>query len=243
MKKLIRLDKFLSNANFGTRSHVKTLIKHGAIKIDNEIIVNPAYLFDPLVNRVYLNDKLIAYEEEVVFILNKPKDYICSNIAELYPSVLDLLPKEYERKLKIVGRLDVDTTGVLLLTTKGKLVNYLTHPKNNIEKTYTVKTNHEIPKEMVERVKEPIDIGRGEYSLPCKLEIIDDFTANITLTEGKYHEVKRIFHYFNLEVISLDRINFHGYTYGNLKQGEYYKLNDDELNEILKLVNGGSENV
>ena len=144
------------------------------------------------------------------------------------------------KKLKIVGRLDVDTTGTLLITTNGKLVNYFTHPKNSINKTYFVKVNHKITPAMVEAVKRPIDIGKGEFSLPCELEIISDDSAKITLSEGKYHEIKRIFHAFNLEVLELDRLNIDKYSYTNynLKQGEYYKFNEEELNDILSLIGG-----
>ncbi len=236
----VRLDKFLADANFGTRSHVKTLIKHGFIKVNSEVIKNPSFSFDPLKEKVFYNDQLISYEEEAVFLINKPKDYICSNIDELYPSILNLLPSELFKKLKIVGRLDVDTTGTLLITTNGKLVNYFTHPKNSINKTYFVKVNHKINPAMVEAVKRPIDIGKGEFSLPCELEIISDDSAKITLSEGKYHEIKRIFHAFNLEVLELDRLNIDKYSYTNynLKQGEYYKFNEEELNDILSLIGG-----
>lgn len=234
----MRLDKFLADANLGTRSHVKTLIKHGFIKIDGEVIKNPAFNFDPQTKHVYFDDKLIPYEEEAVFLLNKPKDYICSTIAELYPSVLELLPAELEKRLKIVGRLDVDTTGTLLITTNGKLVNYLTHPKNNIKKKYLVTTNHAIPTSMIKAVLEPIDIGKGEMTRPCQIEIVESHKAYITLSEGKYHEIKRLFHVFNLEVLELDRIYFDKYSYldKRLERGEFYKFNENELNDIISLV-------
>lgn len=235
----MRLDKFLANENFGTRKHVKKMIKNRLVKVDDVEIIDPGYLFDPEVSVVKVEDEIVAYNKSLYFLLNKPKNYMCSNIDELYPSVLRLLPEQYFNRLRIVGRLDADTTGVLILTDDGKLNNYLANPKYSVGKTYKVTTNHPIPLSMIGEVSKPVDIGRGEYSTPAKMEIIGDNIALFTLYEGKYHEVKRIFHHFSLEVMELDRISFHDFTYEGLKQGEYREIQPSEIEHILKIVHKG----
>lgn len=230
----IRIDRFLAQENFGTRKHSRKLVKDGLVSIDDIIIKDPSTIFDTEKNIVKVDGEIIEYKEDLFFLLNKPADYMCSTIDEKYPSVLRLLPEQYEKRLKIVGRLDADTTGVLLLTSDGKVVNYLAHPKNNIGKTYRVYCNHKIPLEMIEKVKTPLDIGRDEMSSGAIFSIVSDDVADITLFEGKYHEVKRIFKIFNLEVIKLDRIRFQDFTYGDLKQGEYRQLNEEESLKLLK---------
>lgn len=235
----MRLDKFLANENFGTRKHVKKMIKSRLVKVDEIEIIDPGFLFNPEVSVVKVEDKIVTYNKSLYFLLNKPKDYMCSNIDELYPSVLRLLPEQYFNRLRIVGRLDADTTGVLILTDDGKLNNFLANPKYSVGKTYKVTTNHPIPLSMVDEVSKPVDIGRGECSSPAEMEIIEDKVALITLYEGKYHEVKRIFHHFSLEVMELDRISFHDFTYGDLKPGEYREIKTDEIDHLLKLVHKG----
>lgn len=232
----MRLDRFLAEANFGSRKHVKKMIKDRRIRVFDDIITDPGFSLDPDSAEVYFDDVIIPYQKTLYYLLNKPKDYMCSTIDELYPSVLNLLPEIYQKRLRIVGRLDADTTGVLFLTDDGKLNNYLANPKNHIEKTYRVTLNHDLSPALVDRLRSPVDIGRGEISSPCKLEIVNPNVGLLTLMEGKYHEVKRIFHHFDLEVIDLDRIKFHQFEYGNLKLGEYRRIEEKEIEGLLDRV-------
>lgn len=212
------------------------MIRDQRVKVDGVTIKDPAFDFDPEKTVVDFDDIVIPYSRTLYYLLNKPKNYICSTLDELYPSVLNLLPEQDRNRLRIIGRLDADTTGVLLLTDDGKLNNYLANPKNHIGKTYRVTLNHEIPLNLPERLLQPVDIGKGEYSSPSLLKIVEPQVGLLTIHEGKYHEVKRIFHHFSLEVIELDRVKFHSFDYGELKPGEWRVVEERELEEILRVI-------
>jgi len=230
---LIRLDNFLANNNLGTRKGVKKLIRNKKIKINNQIILDYAYKFDPEIDKVYIEDNLIEYQKEIYILLNKPKNYMCSLIDELYPSVLNLIEPSLQKRLRIVGRLDADTTGVLLLTDNGKLNNKIIHPSSHLEKVYKVTFSHDLTSKALEILSGEIDLNEDGIVQAKKVEQIDKDKALITITQGKYHQIKRMAKKAYLEVIDLDRISLDVLTYEGLKQGEYRFLKDSEI-EYLK---------
>jgi len=232
----MRLDKFLANSNLGTRNHVKTLIRGNHVKVDGNIVKLSDYNLKPEKEVVTVDDKIIEYHKEIFILLNKPEGYICSTIDELYPSVLHLIDNQYAKRVKMVGRLDVDTTGVLLLTDQGKINNSLIHPRLKVEKEYEVVLNHDVPKEILPLLVEEIDIGKGEKVKPKKVDLINPNTCRIIITEGKYHEVKRIFKHFDLEVIKLTRTRLAFLTIGQLKKGESRLLNSEEIERIKTIT-------
>lgn len=236
----MRLDKFLADLNFGTRKRVKKLIKTGHVKIDGEVVVSSSYNFDENKSVVSFDDEIIEYTPFVYIMLNKPKDYISSTIDELYPSLINLIDPIYAKRVRIVGRLDADTTGIILLTDDGKLNNRLTHPNRNIPKVYQVTVNHEISPKLVNEFAKGVSIGRDEVTRPALLEIIDTNVAKVTLKEGKYHEIKRMFDHFDLDVIALNRLKFGPLTYEGLEVGQWRLLTDNEV-EMLREITGNSE--
>ena len=236
----MRLDGFLSKNGFGSRKSVKKLILNSRVKVDNNVILDVGYKLNEN-NIITVDEKIIENISNVVLILNKPTNYISSLIDERYPSVINLIDEKYKRDLRLVGRLDYDTTGLLLLTDNGILNARLTSPKYHIEKIYQVKVNHLLKDELVEKFNQPNDIGRGEITRPAKLKIIDNYNAEITITEGKYHEIKRLFGKYNYDVIALNRISFGPIKLNDLEIGKYRKLKEEEYILLLEAVNMNKE--
>lgn len=232
----MRLDKFLADANLGTRKHVKTLIRKKHVKVGEKVIIKSDFNFNPESEQVFVDGNLIEYHREIFLLLNKPEGYICSSIDELYPSVLNLIDPKLAKRVKIVGRLDVDTTGVLLLTDQGKINNRLIHPKLKIEKEYHAVLNRNVPIDILPDLNGDIEIGQGEIVTPKKVELINENTCRIIITEGKYHEVKRIFKHFGLEVVKLERKRLGFITASGLEKGNYRFLTFDEVEKIKRIT-------
>lgn len=228
----MRLDRFLANAGLGSRKACKKIVRKDVVKIngtrvtDGQITISGSDVIE-------VNGKIIENKPFITLMLNKPEGYMCSMIDENYPSVMNLIPERYKKSVRMVGRLDQDTTGLLLLTDNGILNARLAHPKTKIEKTYLATVNHILRPTLVDLFNKDIDIGRGEIAKPSKLEIIDEYRAYITVTEGKYHEVKRLFGHFNYDVVELKRVKLGPIKLGDLKEGEYRELTDDETDALL----------
>lgn len=232
----MRLDKFLSDLNFGSRKRVKKLIKAGHVKVNDEVITDSSFDFDENNEVVKYDDEVLEYSPFVYLALNKPKDYISSTIDELYPSIVNLVDPMYAKRVRIVGRLDADTTGIILLTDDGRLNNRLTHPNRSISKIYRVTLNHDIPEKLIEEFAKGVDIGKGEITRPAELKIVAPNVAEVTLKEGKYHEIKRMFDCFDLDVIELDRLLFGPISYEGLEVGESRKLTHEEVEKLMELT-------
>lgn len=228
----MRLDKFLVNAGIGSRKEVKLLIKNKRIKINNIIPNTSSLSIDEYKDKIYFDDELITYHEFYYFLLNKPEGYVSATKMERnYPPVTDLIPDYFFASLFPVGRLDVDSTGLLIMTNDGKLAHDLLSPKKHVDKVYQVEVDYKLKDELIEKFEKGIIID-NELTLPAKLKIIDDYHAEVTLHEGKFHQVKRMFQYFSYKVISLHRSQFDFLTLGNLKIGEYRMLNSDEIEKL-----------
>ena len=237
----MRLDKFLSQAGIGTRKEVKILIKKGFVSLDDTIIKQVDYDFNPYSTIVKLNDKIIEYQPYYYFVLNKPEGYVSACNDNLYPTVIELIEGYDHVKLSPVGRLDVDTTGTLLITNDGNLHHRLIAPKYHVDKKYYVETDFKIPQDLILAFKNGIMLD-GELTLPGELEIIDDKKAYLTIHQGKFHQVKRMFQNFNLKVLKLDRVSFAFLNHDNLKLGEYRTLTKDEVDRLKKLVESKENN-
>ena len=228
----MRLDKFLSSTGYGSRKDVKNIIKKKRIKVDSVVSLDESLNIDPKVNKVYIDDKIIEYKEFVYLLLNKPKGYISATTDSKVSTILDLIHDYKYLNLFPVGRLDKDTTGIILITNDGDLAHNMLSPKKHVEKVYIATLNKPITN--YEFVKESLEKGiiiNNELTLPASLDKIDDLNYKITLHEGKYHEVKLMFKYFKYEVVSLDRISFGKFTKDNIEIGNYIELNEEEIKE------------
>lgn len=231
----MRLDKFLANAGLGSRKEVKLLIKSLRVSVNGHLVKSEKFNVDEQKDIICVDNQKIEYQEFYYILLNKPSGYVSSTIAENnYPPVTDLLSEYDFAKLFPVGRLDVDTTGVLLLSNNGLLAHKLLSPKYHVDKVYLVTTDYPLQKEMISAFEKGVVIN-GEKLLPAKLEILSDNQARVTLHQGKYHQVKRMFFHYGLTVIKLERIKFAFLDTVNLKLGEYRSLTKDEIEQLFSL--------
>ena len=232
----MRLDKFLSDSGLGSRRHVRKFCRHGFVKVDGIVIKDEAYKVEPSINKVTYLDEEVIYEEHFVILINKPKVYMSSNIDEAYPSILRILPEKYAKRAVLVGRLDVDTTGVYLITDDGKLANRIINPHFGFEKEYQARLARPLEEETKDEILlKGVDID-GDIVVPKKMEIIEPDLVNIIVCEGKYHEIKRIFKRYGNEVIDLKRTRLAYITCENLKEGEYRLFSEEEIDNLRKEV-------
>lgn len=227
----MRLDKFLSNNGFGTRKEVKDLIKKGYVSVNDNDKIKFDQSIDPNVDIIKVDDEIIEYKENYYFLMNKPKGYISATEDYKQDTVLDLIPEYAYLHLFPVGRLDKDTTGALILTTDGELTHRLISPKYHVDKIYYV----EVDKVLNPSIKDKFEHGLkldGEELLPSKFEYLDEHHARVTLHQGKYHQVKRMFEYFGYTVVNLHRETFAFLTLEGIEEGDYRELTDEEVSKL-----------
>lgn len=230
----MRLDKYLTKTNVGNRKQSKKLIKEKKIYVEDKLITNESFQVKENAN-VYLlnNDSLekLVYEEYIYLMLNKPKDYVCAIKDNLHKSVLELIKDYEERDLHIVGRLDIDTEGLLLITDDGDFTHKITSPKSNISKKYYVEYCGKMKDDAEISVKNGITLDDGSITKPGILEKIDETSAYITIYDGKFHQVKRMFAEIGTHVTYLKRVKIGKLELDeNLKLGSYKKLTEQEKN-------------
>lgn len=216
--------------NLGNVKKCKTLIKHGLIKVNDNIIKDVNYLVNKDDNITYDNTILKA-QPFSYYMMNKPIGYICANKDIKEKCVIDLIDN---KDCYCLGRLDKDTTGLLIITDDPTLSKKLLLPQNHVEKKYLVKTKKSLDKKLVTLFKAGIIIDGKTKCLPCKLEIVDDYHCYVTINEGKYHQIKKMFLSCNNQVVSLKRIEFAQIKLDeSLDYGEYRNLTDLELELLI----------
>lgn len=221
----------IGNANLDTRRNIKRNAKKGALVINGEIIKDTSTQVDPNVDEVFYMGEFVEYFENIYIMMNKPAGYLSATIDE-DPTVIDLLDPFYQNlDLSIAGRLDKDTTGLLLISTDGKFIHKVTSPNSNIEKTYEVNTRDEIDQSLIKAFAQGVEIKEEDYiARPAKLEILDSKKAIVKVTEGKFHLVKRLFSNLGNEVVSLKRTAIGDLDLDPfLSEGSYRELNEEEL--------------
>ena len=229
----MRLDKFLSNLKYGSRNDIKKMCKNNLIKVNGSLIKKSDFDIDPETDIIEVDDEVVFYKENITLLINKPQGYICSNIDELYPSLLKLLDKKYSRfNFKFAGRLDWDTEGLVIVSTNGDIVHRITSPKKEMYKTYYVKTKYPVVDEMV--LTQPITLldGKGEEYVTkgAKVSKISDFELLLSITEGKFHQVKRMLEYISNEVIYLKRIQIGNLVLPNdLESGKFIEIDPESI--------------
>lgn len=225
----MRLDKYLADMKVGTRTEVKETIKKGHVKVNDEIIKKADYKINNE-DIVKVDDEIVNYVEYEYIILNKPQGYLSATEDKYDKTIMELI-KSKRKDLVPVGRLDKDTEGLILLTNDGQLNHKLLDPKNHVDKKYYVEVDTKIIDNAQDIFSKPMDLG-DFITKPAKLEIIDDYHAYLTISEGKFHQVKRMFSKIGSEVIYLKRVSFKNLELGNLQIGEYRYLSDEELYEL-----------
>ena len=201
----IRLDKLLTDMSVGSRSRVRELIKKGLVSVDGQVVRRPEAKVDASA-RVLCAGSLIPYTQMEYYLLHKPAGYVTAVSDPVQKTVMSLLPAIRRSNLSPVGRLDKDTEGLLLITNDGGLSHRLLAPGKHVAKVYEVHTDKPIPPELVSVFAESVDIGDETPTAPAKLELREDKLAFLTLTEGRYHQIKRMFAAFDLQVVYLKRL-------------------------------------
>ena len=235
----MRLDKFISTTTTLSRAEAKKVIKKG-ILINDKLIKTPDYKIDEFKDQVIVNGNRLVYQKYVYIMMNKPKNTVSATEDEIERTVVDILRDE-DRIYKVfpVGRLDKDTEGLMLLTNDGELAHKLISPKKDVEKKYYVEVSGELKNEHLKIIKEGVILEDGYRCKPARLEILDssegNSKANIFITEGKFHQVKRMMKSLGATVTYLKRLSIGSLKLDeNLKLGEYRYLTDDELNKLTK---------
>lgn len=243
-----RIDKILSHHGYGTRKDVKKLLRSGVVKVNNEVCYNANMHICIQKDTLQINDEVLQIKSYVYLMMNKCQDVVCSNKDGLHKTVFDLLDEKYkidfmEGALHTVGRLDIDTEGLLILTNDGTLTHKLTSPKTHVPKTYFVRLSKSLTEEEQNLYTSEFSKGlnvpsegneEGFLAKSANLEWINCSEVNITITEGKYHQVKRMFLVMNNPIIYLKRIKMGTLTLDpQIPLGSYRELTTEEM-ELLK---------
>ena len=231
-----RLDKFLSNQTGLSRSESRNVIRLTGLYVNGKSVFDPSFIIDAATAEVIFKGKKLEFKKYVYILMNKPKGVLSATNDKSQKTVLDLLPDNLKnRKLAPVGRLDKDTTGLLLITDDGEFAHNCISPSKNVKKVYEAELDGTLTEQMVENFKEGITLADGAVCKPAKLEIMDNNVAKLTITEGKYHQIKRMFGTQGLGVNELKRLSV-----GELKiptglhEGEYTEITPQEASKAIE---------
>ena len=237
MAKKQRIDKILSNLGYGSRSEIKKYCKQGSVVVNGSEVSNPGTQVDTENDEILFNGEEVIYREYIYLMMNKPDGYISATTDKYEPTVLDLIDLSYLAFEPFpVGRLDKDTEGLLVLTNDGKLSHRVLSPKKHVPKAYYAKIDGVVTEEDVEAFLEGVVLDDGYKTMPSQLNILksdDESEIELTIHEGKFHQVKRMFESVGKKVVYLKRLSM-----GNLKLdeslelGEYRELTDEEVKLI-----------
>ena len=220
----------------GSRSEIKKFLKTCRVKLNGKIEKNPNTQVDIEKDEILFDDERVIYKEFTYLMLNKPKDYISATFDPKLPTVLELLEFPYSNmELFPVGRLDIDTTGFLILTNDGKFSYNVTNPKKKVNKKYYVALKDEITEKQIESLENGIYFEKEDFTTEnAKVEEISKREIYITISEGKFHQVKRMLEYVGNEVVELKRVCVGNLNLDeNLELGEYREITDSEIEEIF----------
>lgn len=237
----MRLDKLLANTGFGSRKDVKLLIRKGHVTVNNEVVKSNQLHVDEHNDMIMVKNNRVHYRKHIYLMMNKPPNYISATEDRYDKTVLDLLELEHAHFQPFpVGRLDKDTEGLLILTNDGVLAHHLTSPKRNVEKTYYAKVSGVVTEEDVKKLAIGVTLDDGHFTKTASLRIIksaEQSEIELTITEGKYHQVKRMFGALGKKVVYLKRIQMGSiYLDEQLPLGSYRELTDDERTYYLSLL-------
>lgn len=234
----MRLDGYFSSCGLLSRQEAKKEIRRKKVKVNDKIINDYSYIIKDG-DIIKYNDEIVINEKFVYYILNKPADYVCAREDEISRTVIELIDDSH-KDLTTVGRLDKDTTGLLIITNDGQVVHELTSPKKHVDKIYYAKIDGLVGDENIEKFKNGLDIGDDKLTLPALLKILNRDEENntseieVTISEGRYHEVKRMFESIGTKVTYLKRIAMGKLFLPNdLDEGKYIKVTKDELYKMI----------
>ena len=232
---MMRLDKFLCEMGVGTRSEVKAYLKKGQVTVNGEITKKPEVKIDENKDTICFQGLPLVYEAVQYFLLNKPAGCVTATRDNLSETVMSFLPDNRRDDLFPVGRLDKDTEGLLLITNDGQLAHELLSPRKHVDKTYFAVIAGTIREEHKQLFLDGLDIGDEDLTMPAKLEILKSGEVSeieLTIQEGRFHQVKRMFEAIGTKVTYLKRISMGPLVLGDLQPGEVRILTDSELEAL-----------
>ena len=228
-----RIDKIISEQTYYTRKEIKKLISKGMVYVNGEQVKKSETKYDENNINLKINGQEVEVKKHVYLLLNKPKGYVSATEDASQKTVLDLVPENYKnRNLFPAGRLDKDTTGLMLITDDGEFAHNILSPRKHVKKEYEVTLDIPVTEEMVKGFKEGVILNDGECK-SANLEITGEYTAKVTITEGRYHQIKRMFGCYGAKVIELNRICMGNlYLPKGLNLGEVKEATQEELEKI-----------
>ncbi len=233
----MRLDRYVSKALGITRKEAKELIRKGEVKVDNEVVKKADYKV-PEGTSVFVEGQKVEAKDKVYIMLNKPKGYLSTTERDKdYPSFLDLIPEYEHLEPFAAGRLDVDAEGFLLVTNDGQLAHRITHPKWKVPKTYEVLLEKPLSEEDIEKLQKGKVVVEGKPVAVERVEVLDPNRVLLTITEGRYHIVKKTFERLGNRVLNLKRV-----AIGDIKldedllEGYYRELTEEEVQRLKRSV-------
>ena len=236
MGNTVRLDKYLTDMGVGTRSEVKTYIRKGRVQVDGQVVKEPDIKISTTDAQVLVDNNILQYEEFVYYMINKPAGVVSATTDNLCTTVVELVKEANNKDIFPVGRLDKDTEGLLLITNDGELSHQLLSPRKHVGKVYYAKVKGYVTGEDVQLFEKGIKINDEFTTLPSTLNIIkSDEISDIELTiyEGKFHQVKRMFLAVGKEVIYLKRMSMGNLILDEaLAPGEYRRLTQEEIDSL-----------
>jgi 16S rRNA pseudouridine516 synthase len=230
----MRLDKFIGQSTAFSRRQIHALIKAGAVLVNGTLIKNPA-LHVSEQDQVTLDGQTLSLPALRYLMLHKPLGYVCANSDSVHPTVIDLIELPNKYSLQIVGRLDIDTTGLVLLTDDGQWNHRVTAPNSRCAKSYLCTTADPIPSDAVNIFAAGVQLhGEKNLTRPAQLELLGDKRARLRIHEGKYHQVKRMFAATGNHIVSLHRESIGGIKLDpGLAPGDYRPLTPTEIESLL----------
>lgn len=236
---MMRLDKYLCETGFGTRSQVKDLLKKGQVMVNGEVVKKPELKINETTDQILCQGKKASYQKNIYLMLHKPAGVVSATEDNREKTVLDLVrPEDRKNSLFPVGRLDKDTEGLLLLTDDGELAHRLLSPKKHVDKTYYAKIDGQVTEEHVKQFREGLDIGDEKKTLPAVLTILLSGPVSeieVTIHEGRFHQIKRMFEAVGCKVTYLKRLSMGSLVLDEtLPPEEYRPLTEAELEGLTK---------
>ena len=231
----MRIDKFLSECKVATRSESARAIRAGQVLLDGERVKRADTKVDPEKNVVTYCGEVVNYRRNTYVLLNKPEGYVSATEDPKDKTVLDLLPDDVRKfDLFPCGRLDKNTLGLVLLTDNGPLAHYLLSPKHHVEKVYRFEAAHPLSDSDVQKLESGVDIG-GYITKPCKVKMLGECSGEITLREGRYHQIKLMLNAVENRIVYLERINFAFLSLDGIERGEWRYLTEEEIKKLEEL--------
>ena len=225
----MRLDKFIVESGLASRSEITKVAKNGGVTVNGIAVRRVSGHIDPTVDKVTYQGKEVIWREFTYVMLNKPDGYVSATDDLLNPTVLSLLPDELQKiGLFPCGRLDKNTLGLMILMNNGPLSHKLLAPKNHVSKKYRFTVKFPISEQDIADLERGVDIG-GYFTAPCTVEMIDEKNGYITLTEGKYHQIKLMAEAVHNQITYLERVTFGPVALDeSLERGQWRYLTEDE---------------